>query len=440
MANGKVRKLKFGTFLSGFGGGLADWRSENALADRAINFEAYLETARIAEEGLFDFGFMADSPSISKDTIPNFMSIFEPLTILSALAATTSRIGLVGTFTTSYSEPFTTARQLSSLDKLSNGRAGWNAVTSTNDGIARNHGHEHLLEHSVRYRMAAEYLEVVTGLWDSWEDDAFVRDKERGVYVDFDKMHTLDHKGEFFSVQGPLNMERSAQGKPVVFQAGGSEEGIDLAARFADGVYSRFGDYPRAKVYSDRIRRKMVDYGRLPQDILIFPTITPVIGATQEEADHKYELSKQFVDIDSAVKFLNRNFGAADLTKLPLDEPLPDLGDSYHNGGKATAEMYIKMAREEQLTLRQLALRAAMPKGDYVGTPQIIADKIQRLFETGVIDGFIIGKGIRDFVDHVVPILQDRGIYRTQYEADTLRGNLGLPDPVNRYLQHSGGI
>ncbi|MDO3409427.1 LLM class flavin-dependent oxidoreductase [Saccharibacillus sp. CPCC 101409] len=431
------RKLKLGTFLSGFSG-LAGWRLPGKPADAAVNFDAFNAVARAAEEGLYDFLFNADSAYITKDSIPYFLSRFEPLTILSALAATTKHVGLVGTFSTSYSEPFTTARQLASLDKLSGGRAGWNAVTSALEGLGRNHGQEKIMEHSLRYRVAGEYLEVAKGLWDSWEDDAFVRNKETGQYADFDKMHTLDHEGEFFKVQGPLNMERSPQGRPVIFQAGGSDQGRDLAARHADAIYSRFSDLKRATEFSDDLGSRAAVYGRSRRDILIFPQITPIVGATPEEAGEKYLQSIQYVDIDMAIQYLSRFFSFFNFRQFPLDEPLPELGDIGKDSFKSTAEYYLSLAREENLTLRQLAQRVATPKGDYVGTPEQIADRIQALYETGVVDGFVLSshsqpEGLLEFNRYVVPLLQERGIYRTQYESDTLRGNLELDIPINRY-------
>jgi FMN-dependent oxidoreductase (nitrilotriacetate monooxygenase family) len=288
--------------------------------------------------------------------------------------------------------------------------------------------------------VASEYIEIVKGLWDSWEDDAFVRDKESGVYVDLDKMHTLDHNGEFFSVQGPLNIERSPQGRPIVFQAGGSEEGRDLAAREADGIYSRYTDYEPARAFSEDIKRRAVAYGRSPGDILIFPAITPIVGETKEEADYKYEQTSKYVDIDLAIQYMSRFFSFFNFKQFPLDEPLPDLGDIGKNSFKSTAELYLKMAKDENLTLRQLALRVISPKGNYIGTPVQVADNIQSLFETGVVDGFVLSphvnpEGLRDFVEHVVPILQDRGVFRADYESSTLRGNLGLAYPENRYTK-----
>lgn len=433
------RQIKIGAFLSAFAGPNG-WKRPDTPADAAVNFEVYRQLALTAEEGLYDFVFNADSAYITKDSIPYFLSRFEPATILSALAAVTKNIGLVGTFTTSFSEPFTTARQLASLDKLSGGRAGWNAVTSALEGLGRNHSHERIHEHAKRYKIANEYLEVCFGLWDSWEDDAFVRNKETGQYVDYDKMHELNHKGEFFQVQGPLNVERSPQGRPIVFQAGGSPEGRDMAARFADAIYSRHGDVEKATEVHLDLKRRAEAYGRKREDILVFPAITPIVGQTQEEAEHKYQESLKYIDIDSAVQVLSRFFSFYPFKNLPLDEPLPldDLKDVGKDSFKSTAELYLGWARNENLTLRQLALRVASPKGDYVGTPAQVADRMQSLWESGVVDGFALSgvqvpEGLREFNKYVVPILQERGIYRKEYASTTLRGNLGLDYPVNRY-------
>ncbi|THF77267.1 LLM class flavin-dependent oxidoreductase [Cohnella fermenti] len=436
MTHGR-RQLKLGTFLSAFSGPNG-WRHPSVPADAAVNFEGYKKVAAAAEEGLYDFLFNADSAYITKDSIPYFLSRFEPATVLSALAAVTKNVGLVGTFSTSFSEPFTTARQLASLDKLSGGRAGWNAVTSALEGLGRNHSHDKIHDHSLRYRIANEYLDVVRGLWDSWEDDAFVRNKETGQYADLDKMHTLDHVGEFFKVQGPLNMERSPQGRPVIFQAGGSEEGKDMAARVADAIYSRHSDVKRATEFHLDLKRRAEAYGRKREDILIFPQITPIVGATQEEANDKYQQTLEWIDIDAALQVLRRFFSFFDFGQFPLDEPLPDLGDIGKDSFKSTAELYLQMAKEEKLTLRQLALRVASPKGDFVGTPLQVADRIQSLWESGIVDGFVLSahlvpEGLHEFNKHVIPILQERGIYRTAYESDTLRGNLGLDYPENRH-------
>ncbi|MCD9033308.1 LLM class flavin-dependent oxidoreductase [Luteimonas sp. Y-2-2-4F] len=434
----RKRQIKFGIGLQQGG----NWRAPDVRADASVSIDAYIESARIGEEAKFDFGFIADSAYITRDSTDHFLSRLEPLSALSAISVATERIGLVGTFTTSYSEPFTTARQLASLDKISGGRAGWNAVTSALEGVARNHGHDRLHDHALRYRIAREYIEVAKGLWDSWEDDAFPRDKATGAYVDRDKMHTLDHVGEFFKVQGPLNMERSPQGRPVVFQAGASEAGRDLAAAHADAVFSDFaesGDLERGKqLYAD-LKRRVQDYGRSADELLIFPSIKPVLGDTEDEARDRYRQIVESTDIDYAVKYLSRYFSFFDFGQFPLDEPLPDLGEIGNNSFRSTAEHYKRIARERRLTLRQLALIAAAPSDAFVGTPLQIADKLQLFFEERAVDGFIVlnasHRNLREFTAKVVPILQDRGLFRADYEHDTLRGHLGLPFPVNRYAR-----
>jgi len=434
--SGRDGKLRLGIGLQGGGG---HWRDPAISTGAAAEFASYLEYARIGEAGKFDFGFIADSAYITRDSTWHFLSRLEPMAALSALSSVTSHLGLVGTFSTSYSYPFTTARQLASLDKISDGRAGWNAVTSALEGVAKNYNGDKLHDHALRYRIADEYIDVVKGLWDSFEDDAFVRDRDNDVYLDWEKMHTLDHEGEFFQVQGPLNMERSAQGRPVMFQAGGSPQGRALAAKHADAIFSSFAEVENidsSKEYYADLKARAVSNGRSPNDLLIFPSIGPIVGETQAEADAKYEQQASYINADHAVKYLSRYFSFFDFGQFPLDEPLPELGDIGANSFKSTAEYYLRIAREENLTLRQLAYRAAMPKGGFVGTPTFVADKMQRAFEEKAVDGFIIfgtHAHLRDFNKHVLPILQDRGLFRTEYESDTLRGNLGLDYPENRY-------
>ncbi|MNW38797.1 putative monooxygenase MoxC [compost metagenome] len=432
------KQMHLGAFFTGAGNNVAAWRHKDTPSDGPVNLKLNMELAQIAEKAKFDFAFIADSSYITKESTPYFLSRFEPLTILSALAAVTEKLGLIGTFTTSFSEPFTTARQLASLDKLSGGRAGWNAVTSAIEDVAKNFSADKLYDHAERYAIAEEYINVAKGLWDSWEDDAFVRNKETGQYVDLEKLHTLNHKGKYFSIKGPLNMEPSPQGRPIVFQAGASDIGRDLAAKHADGIFSPSTELQTALEFYRDVKSRAASYGRKLDEILIFPAITPIIGKTEEEAHRKYEETSKYVDIDLAIRYLSRFFSFYDFTQYPLDEPLPDLGDIGGNSFKSTAETFKRMAREEGLTLRQLALRAATPKGDFVGTAEQVADRMQKLFEAGAVDGFIIygyvqPEGLRDFAEQVVPILQERGLFRKEYEGSTLREHLKLPYPVNRY-------
>ncbi|RED63965.1 LLM class flavin-dependent oxidoreductase [Cohnella lupini] len=433
----KRKQIKFGALIHGVGGNVSVWRHPEVLPDASVNFKFYTEQAQLAEKGKFDLVFIADGLYINEKSIPHFLNRFEPITILSALAAVTSNIGLVGTLSSSYSEPFTVARQFGSLDHISGGRAGWNVVTSPLEGSALNYGKPAHPTHDERYKIAEEYLEVTRGLWDSWEDDAFVRNKETGVFFDPEKLHRLDHKGTYFSVQGPLNISRSKQGHPVIFQAGSSESGKKLAAKGADAVFTGQENLEEAKQFYREVKERTVAEGRSADDIVILPGIGPIIGRTQEEAERKYEEIANLVTVDNALNYLGRFFDHHDFTRYPLDEPFPELGDLGSNSFRSGTDKIKAVAKEQNLTLRQVALQAATPRGQFVGTPEHIANLIQRWHEEEAADGFIIHSaipsGLTDFVDLVVPILQERGLYRTEYESDTLRGNLGLPVPANRY-------
>jgi len=431
------KKLKFGAIIHGVGGNISAWRHPEIPSDASVSLPFYVQAAQKAEEGLFDLVFIADGLYINEKSIPHFLNRFEPITILSALAAVTKRIGLVGTLSTSYSEPFTVARQFGSLDQISGGRAGWNVVTSPLEGSARNYGKTEHPSHDERYKIAEEYLAVTKGLWDSWEDDAFVRDKASGVFFDPSKMHRLNHKGTYFSVEGPLNVARSKQGQPVIFQAGSSESGKNLAAKEADAVFTGQENLEEAKAFYRDVKDRAVAFGRSRDDIVILPGIGPIIGRTQEEAERKYEEIANLVSIDKALDYLGRFFEHHDFSQYPLDEPFPDVGDLGSNSFRSGTDKIKRDAREQGLTLRQVALRSATPRPAFLGTPQRIADLIQQWHEEEGADGFIIHStfpsGLNDFVEFVVPLLQERGIYRTEYEADTLRGNLGVPIPANRH-------
>jgi FMN-dependent oxidoreductase (nitrilotriacetate monooxygenase family) len=281
-------------------------------------------------------------------------------------------------------------------------------------------------------------VEVTKGLWDSWEDDAFIRDKATGVFFDPVKMHRLNHKGEFFSVQGPLNISRSKQGRPVLIQAGSSEAGKAFAARHADAIFTSQGSLAEALQFAGDVKQRVAQYGRNPHEVLIFPGCSPVVGHTLAEAEQKYQEIASLVDIGDALNYLGRYFNDLDFAQFELDAPFPDLGDFARNGWESATDKLKHVAREEHLTLRQLALRTTTPKSVFMGTPTHIADTMQEWFEAGAADGFMISgavlpDGLCDFIDHVLPILQERGLFRTEYEADTLRGNLGLPKPENRY-------
>lgn len=433
------RKLRFGTFLAGTGSNMASWRHPHAVTDATINLDYYKNLTSKAEAAKFDFVFFGDGLYISEKSHPNFLNRFEPLTLLATLAAVTTHIGLVATLSTTYSEPYTVARQFASIDHLSNGRAGWNIVTSPLEGSAVNYSKPEHPEHDLRYRMAHEFIDVTMGLWDSWEDDAFLRDKATGVFFDPTKMHRLNHKGEFFSVQGPLNIARSQQGRPILFQAGSSKAGRTFAAQVADAIFTSQGLLAEAVEFCRDIRQQAAQYGRNPDEIVIFPGCSPIVGRTPAEAEEKYQEIASLVDVGDALHYLGRYFNDMDFTQFDLDEPFPDLGNFGRNGWESATDKIKHLARTEHLTLRQMALRTTTPKSAFVGTPTQIADTMQAWFDAGAADGFMLSSavlpdGLCDFIDYVVPILQERGVFRTAYEADTLRGNLGLPKPQNRYV------
>ena len=433
------RQLKLGAMIHGVGGGWGDWRHPDSIPNASTNFNFYKQQTKKAEEGKFDFAFIADSVSINENSSPHYLNRFEPVTILSALAAVTNHIGLVATISVSYSEPYTVARQLASLDLISNGRAGWNAVTSWLSGSADNYGRKSHPSHSERYKIAEEYMETIKGLWNSWEDDAFTYDKESGEFFDKTKLHTLNHNGKYFSVKGPLNIARSQQGQPVIFQAGKSENGRNFAAKNADAIFAGMEGFASSQEYYADIKQRATAFGRDVNKISVLPGILPIIGDTQEEADRKHEVLASLVTIDKALHSLGRPFDDHNFTQYPLDEPFPDLGDIGINSQQGEAERIKRNAKEKQLTLREVALDYATPKGDFVGTPEKIADLIQIWFEEKASDGFIIQHAtpnhIPEFVEKVVPILQERGLFRKEYENDTLRGNMGLDFPENRYAQ-----
>ncbi|OIK13073.1 monooxygenase [Bacillus sp. MUM 116] len=433
------KKLKLGAMIHGVGGNIAGWRHPDIQADASVSLEFYTNQAKKAEEGKFDLVFIADGLHINEKSIPHFLNRFEPLTILSALAAVTSKIGLVGTLSTSYSEPFNVARQFASLDHISHGRVGWNVVTSPLEKSALNFSKtvEEHPDHAKRYRIAAEYLMVAKGLWDSWEDDAFVHDKEAGVFFHPDKLHPLNHRGGFFSVQGPLNIGRSKQGRPVIFQAGSSEAGKNLAAKEADAIFTGHPSLEAAQEFYQDVKQRVKAFGRNPEELVILPGISPIIGATDEEAERKYQELANLVSIDKAFDYLGRYFEHHDFSQYALDGPFPELGDLGQNSFQSHTDRIKQKAKEQKLTLRHVALSETTPKTAFIGTPEKVADLIEEWFENKGADGFIIGSsvsnGLKDFVDYVVPVLQKRGLYRTEYEADTLRGNLGIPFPENRY-------
>jgi FMN-dependent oxidoreductase (nitrilotriacetate monooxygenase family) len=431
------KPITFGIMLQGPGGHMNAWKHPSVPADASVNFDFFVATARKAETAGIAFAFVADGLYINAQSIPHFLNRFEPITILSALAASTSKIGLVGTVSTSYSDPFTIARQFASLDLISHGRAGWNAVTSPLEGSGRNYSREHP-EHELRYEIAEEYIEAVKGLWDSFDDDAFVRDRQTGTYVDKAKMHRLDHKGRFFRIEGPLNIGRSKQGQPVVFQAGASDSGVRLAGKHADAVFTNGGELEDAQAFYRQLKDSVIAQGRPAAEVGIYPGIGPIVGATQEEAEEKYRTIRDLVTIDEALLYLGRFFDHHDFSVYPLDDPFPELGDVGRNSFRATTDRIKKTAREKGLTLRQAALGAATPRTAFIGTAEHIADEIIRWVDGKAADGFILGfpviaQGFDDFAEHVLPILERRGYFDPVVRGETLRDHLGLPFRESRY-------
>ncbi|MFW2274669.1 LLM class flavin-dependent oxidoreductase [Burkholderia orbicola] len=431
------RNLTFGLILHGAGGHMNSWKHPAGPADASVNIDFVTGIAQKAEANGVAFVFVADGLYINEKSIPHFLNRFEPISILSALATATSKIGLAGTLSTSYSHPFTVARQFASLDLISGGRAGWNVVTSPLEGSAKNYGGEHP-DHALRYEIADEYLETVQGLWDSWDDDAFVRDRATGRFFDRDKLHTLDHKGRFFNVAGPLNIQRSPQGQPVIFQAGSSDAGIALAGKYADAVFTHAPSLDETREFAERVRDSAVAHGRARTDVKIFPGIGPIVGATREEADEKYRAIRDLLTIDEALAYLGRFFEHHDFSQYPLDAPFPELGELGRNSFRSTTDRIKEEARKNGSTLREVALEVATPKPGFIGTGEQVADELIRWFDAGAADGFILGfqvqtEGLDDFVRYVIPALEARGRYHRALPGVTLRDHLGLPRRASRY-------
>ena len=430
------RQIRLGAMIHGVGHGWGEWRHPEALADASVNFGFYKQQAKLAEAAKFDFAFIADSLHIHARSSPHYLNRFEPLTILSALAAVTEHIGLVATVTVSYTEPFQVARQFASLDLISGGRAGWNVVTSWLSGTADNFGKAEHPPHAVRYRIAREHVDVVKGLWDSWEDDAFTRDKQSGQFFDPAKLHTLGHQGEYFKVKGPLNIQRSPQGQPLIFQAGVSEDGRNFAAQNADAIFVSPESFDDAHAYYQDLKQRATRHGRDPDALFILPGIRPIVGRNAEEVEQRYQQAVNLVSIEDALVALGRPFNDYDFSQHDLDAPFPDLGTLGNDSHKGTSDQLKQLARDEGLSLRELALRFSRPRRDFVGTPEQVADALQHWFENGAADGFIINSllpdGLQYFTEHVVPLLQARELVRSGYTGKTLRDNFGLSVPENR--------
>ncbi len=431
-----MSNIPFGLMLHGPGGHMNAWKHPSNPADASVNIGFLTEIARKAEANGIAFAFVADGLFINEKSIPHFLNRFEPLTLLSALATATTKIGLAGTVSTSYSDPFTVARQFASLDLLSGGRAGWNVVTSPLEGSARNYSRAHP-DHALRYEIADEYLEVTQGLWDSWDEGALVRDRRTGQFFDRNGLHPIHHKGRFFQVEGPLNIGRSPQGQPVIFQAGSSGPGIALAGKYADAVFTNVETLEEARAFTTKVKDAAQAHGRGRGDVKIFPGISPIVGRTRAEAQAKYEAIKALLTIDEALAYLGRFFDHHDFSQYDLDAPFPDLGDIGRNSFQSTTDR-IK-AEAKGRTLREVALEVATPRPTFLGTGAEVAEEIIRWIDAGASDGFILGfavqaEGLEDFTTLVIPELVARGRFTPELTGQTLRDHLGLPFKTSRHL------
>ena len=426
------------------------WRMPGALPTD-MDFDEVVNIAQIAERGLFDMLFFQDSAAVapayylaggSAEALAEAARCvrLEPLTLLAALATVTKRIGLIATATTTYNDPFSIARKYATIDHISKGRAGWNLVTSQNVDESTNFSQTAHMDHALRYERAQEFYDVVSGLWDSWEDDAIIRDRSTGRYIDPTKLHELNHKGKHFSVRGPLNVERPPQGYPIVAQAGSSEPGRELAARTADVVFTAQVSLEEAQAFYADVKGRLARYGREPDDIRIMPGIRYVVADTESEAREQYEAMLDEASPAGALASVQRLAGDLDLRQFPLDGPLPDLPPS--NAAKARQKMLIELARRENLSIRQLGRRFTFSLGHlvYVGTPMGLADLMEEWWANDAADGFTMlspyfPAPLELLVDQLIPELQRRGVFRTAYEGATLRENLELRRPVNRYIR-----
>ncbi|MCJ2066489.1 LLM class flavin-dependent oxidoreductase [Methylobacterium sp. J-088] len=419
------------------------WRLPGSRPDAFIDIDHFIRVARVAERGKLDAIFLADTPAINDRIDYRPFNALEPTVVLASIAAVTRHVGLVATASTTYNAPFNLARRFASLDLVSRGRVGWNVVTTADAAAGRNFGFAGASEHGARYARAREFTDLVHALWDSWEDDAFLGDTARGRFIDPAKVHAVNHRGAHYTVEGPLTVPRSPQGRPVTFQAGGSEDGRELAAATADAVFSLAQTIADGVAYARDLRARAARYGRGPDALVILPGLATVIGSTEAEARRRQDELWDLVPLEYSLARLAGTL-RIDPTRLELDKPLPDPlplpADANHTMFLGT----VALARREGLTVRQLlrALGGGVGHRIMAGTPEAIADDIEAWFRAGAADGFnlmpdVLPDGLETFVDAVVPILQRRGLFRRDYAGATLRDHLGLARPPSRYA--SGG-
>ena len=437
------RQLRLGAFMRPVTIHTGAWRYPGAYPDANFNFSHIKRFAQTLERGRFDAFFMADHLAVLNMPVEalkrsHTVSSFEPMTLLPALAAVTERLGLIATGSTTFDAPYHVARRFASLDHISGGRAGWNLVTTSNPDAALNFGLEEHVEHDERYRRAREFFDVVTGLWDSWADDALIRDVESGIFFDPDKLHVLDHKGEYYSVRGPLNIARPVQGWPVIVQAGSSEAGRQIAAETAEAVFTAQTTLADGQRFYADVKGRMEKLGRARDHMKILPAAFVVVGDTLDEALEKRAHLDTFVHYESGIASLSIALGH-DVSGFDPDGPLPEIPES--NASRTSRQRVVEWAERDKLTIRQLAQRIGGYSGlEMVGTPRMIADQMEAWLVGEGSDGFnvmfpYLPGGLDDFVDKVIPELQRRGIFRREYEGATLRENLGLPRPENRFFR-----
>ncbi|RVT92084.1 LLM class flavin-dependent oxidoreductase [Rhodovarius crocodyli] len=435
------RQLHLNLFIQGIGHHEAAWRHPETNPADMMDIGYYQGLAQKAEAAKFDAVFIADALAINANIeFGPFNNFFEPLTLLAAVAAVTTHIGVIGTASTTYGEPYDIARRFASLDRVSRGRAGWNIVTSSNERAAQNFGHDTHLQHSQRYARATEFLEVAMALWDSWEEEALIADRKAGRFVDIGRVHAIDHQGAHFRVRGPLDFPRPPQGYPVLVQAGSSDDGREFAARFAEAIYTAQNTLSDAQAFYTDVKARMAGYGRKPDQLCILPGLAPIIGRTTAEAKERQQELNEYIIPQYGLHMLSRNMNI-DLFSYPLDGPLPELPPIEQiNGGKSRFQVYVEMARRGNLTIRQLIQQIAFGRGHdtFAGTPTEIADHIEEWFTSGGCDGFnLLAPNLPvdfdRFVEMVLPELRRRGLFRTEYSGSTLRDHFGLPRPANQF-------
>jgi alkanesulfonate monooxygenase len=437
-----TKQLHLGAFMRPVGIHTAWWRYPGAYPDANFNLKHLVRFIQTLERGRFDAFFMADHLAMLNMPMAALRrsgtaTSFEPLTLLSALAMVTERIGLIATGSTTFDEPYHVARRFASLDHISAGRAGWNIVTTSNPDAALNFGLTEHVEHDERYRRAQEFFDVVTGLWDSWADDAWLRDQQSGIFFDPARMHVLDHKGEHLSVRGPLNIARPVQGWPVIVQAGASDAGRQFAAETAEAIFASSRTIEDGRRFYADMKARARAVGRSPDHMKILPGALVIVARTRAEAEEKRRLLDSLVHPDSSLPNLSMRLGV-DASRFDLDGPLPEIPQT--NASQSSRDALVALARRDNLTVRQLAEMVGGHGGlQMVGTAAEIADTMQEWLETEASDGFnimfhTVPEGLDDFVDMVVPELQRRGLFRREYEGTTLRDHLGLPWPENQFF------